>query len=204
MTFAMPWPRADHALDGRDADWRSAAYFDAGWGTAYLRIEGFGRSAELHYEQMTISQNDRNILVYPFASNWRHPIELQLKDLLGLLGRLHKAKFDDNLKHSHNLARLWAQALPLIEATSATEARAADLTTVTKLIGQLTALDPDGQELRYHERTNGTPSLQGYPHIDVPKFHESLQGVAAFLDGTAEGIHQALEFERDMAREYGP
>ncbi|MGV7254545.1 hypothetical protein PJI20_10315 [Mycobacterium kansasii] len=204
MTFAMPWPRADHTLDGRDTDWRSAAYFDADWGTGYLRIEGFRRSAELHYEQMMTSPCDRNILVYPFASNWRHAIELQLKDLLQLLGRLHKATFDDNLKHTHNLARLWARARQLIESTSATEARAADLTTVTKLIGQLTALDPDGQELRYHERTNGTPSPQGHPHIDVPKFHESLQGIAAFLDGTAEGVHQALEFEREMAWEYGP
>jgi hypothetical protein len=68
----------------------------------------------------------------------------------------------------------------------------------------LTALDPDGQELRYHERTDGTPSLQGHPHIDVPKFHESLLGVTAFLDGTTEGIHQAIEFEREMAWEYGP
>jgi hypothetical protein len=31
-----------------------------------------------------------------------------------------------------------------------------------------------------------------------------LQGVAAFLDGITEGIHQALEFERDMAWECGP
>jgi len=101
--------------------------------------------------------------------------------------------FDDNLKHTHNLAKLWAQALPLIQASPATEARPADLTTVTKLIGQLTTLDPDGQELRYHERTDGKPSLQGHPHIDMPKFHESLQGVAAFLDGITEGIHQALD-----------
>ncbi len=204
MTSAMPWPRADHTLDGRNADWRSAAYFDAGWGTAYLRIEGFRRSAELHYRQMMVSPSERNFLVYPFAANWRHAIELQLKDLLGLLGRLHKATFDDNLKHTHNLAKLWAQALPLIQASPATEARPADLTTVTKLIGQLTTLDPDGQELRYHERTDGKPSLQGHPHIDMPKFHESLQGVAAFLDGITEGIHQALEFERDMAWECGP
>ncbi len=146
--------------------------------------------------------SDRDLLVYPFASNWRHAIELQLKDVLELLGRLHHETVDESLKHTHNLAKLWTAALPSIKEVSSIEVRASDFTTVTKLIGQLTALDPDGQELRYHERTNGKPSLQNYPFIDVPMFHESLRGVAAFLDTISECIYQALEFEREMASAY--
>lgn len=72
------------------------------------------------------------------------------------------------------------------------------------MVGQLTALDPDGQELRYHERTDGTPSLLGHPHIDLPRFHDALLGVAAYLDGVTEGTWQRLDFEREMAREFGP
>lgn len=204
MTFERPWPHADHTLNGRGADWRTAAYFDAGWGTAYARIEGFRASAELNYGAMMASAADRNFLVYPFAANWRHAIELQLKDLLGLLFRLHRWVLDDDLKHTHNLAKLWATARPMVEETFDTETRPSELATVTRLIGQLTALDRDGQELRYHERTDGTPSLLGHPCIDLPRFHESLQGLAAFLDGAAEGTWQRLEFEREMAREFGP
>lgn len=198
----MPWPSAKHTLDCRSPDRRSAAYFDAGWGTAYGRMEGFRRSAHVLYKQMINDPSDRDLLVYPFASNWRHGIELQLKHLLELLGRLHHETFDDRLKHTHNLVKLWTAALPSIKEILSIEAAASDLSTVTKLVGQLTALDPDGQELRYHKRTDGKPSLENYAFIDVPTFHESLRGVAAFLDGLTECVNRELEFEREMAYEY--
>lgn len=129
MYFAKPWPRVGHTLNGRGADWRTAAYLDAGWGTAYARIEGFRSSAELNFAEMTTSPADRNFLVYPFAANWRHAIELQLKDLLGLLARLHSFSLADDVKYTHNLAKLWSIALPFIEKTFDTETRSSELAT---------------------------------------------------------------------------
>ncbi|MFD0600243.1 hypothetical protein ACFQZ4_54545 [Catellatospora coxensis] len=71
------------------------------------------------------------------------------------------------------------------------------------MIGQLTTLDPDGQNFRYHVR-DGTPVLSAKESIDLPKFHEALQGVCAFFDGAAIGAYEDLETQREIAREYAP
>jgi hypothetical protein len=204
MASDAQWPQSHHTLDGRDADWRTAAYFDAGRDTVYARIAGFRCSAELSYKEMMTSSGDRNTLVYPYASNWRHTIELQLKDLRSLLARLHTPGVGGQFERTHNLAQLWATVRPMVEDTFAAEVSAHELKIVTKLMGQLTALDPDGQELRYHKRTNGTPSLSKHPHIDLTLFHESLVGASAFLDAVAEGVWQHIEYQRDVAREFTP
>lgn len=155
------------------------------------------------YERLICETSQRNFLIYPYAHTWRHCIELQLKATLPIVAELHAEELPEDLKETHNLAKLWSKARPLIEKTFPTTRRA-DFTTVTKVIGQLTALDPDGQNFRYHVRKDGTPVLSAKESIDLPKFHEALQGVCAFFDGAAMGAHEDLETQREITREYTP
>lgn len=57
---------------------------------------------------------------------------------------------------------------------------------------------------RYHLRTDGSPSLANHNHIDPPSFQEAMQACSAFLDGLIEHAFQELEFQQEMAREFGP
>ncbi|MFE6925945.1 hypothetical protein ACFVAV_33380 [Nocardia sp. NPDC057663] len=201
-----PWPKGNHTLDARGADWRSAAYFYSGAAPGeYVRIHGFRQAAELLFTQMLASSVDRNLLVYPFVYNWRHTVELQIKELIGLLARTGQLTIDEGLLRTHNLAKLWSKVQPVAEELIGTGVvRKVEVVATTRIIGQLTKIDPDGQELRYHLRTDGTPSLANQNHIDPPKFQEAMQGCSAFLDGFIEHAFQELEFKREMAEEFGP
>ncbi|PKV76814.1 hypothetical protein [Nocardia fluminea] len=202
-----PWPRDDHSLSGRGADWRTAAYFHSGPDTGeYLRIEGFKQAAELVYEQMVASSSHRSTLVYPFVWNWRHVVELQLKELVGLFQKAGKITVGDDFLRTHNLAVLWEKVRPVVAGSidDYTGLRKVEVTATTRIIGQLTAIDPDGQELRYHVRTDGKPSLAKQSHIDPSKFRAALQGVSALFVGLSEVTYQELELQRELAEEYGP
>lgn len=206
ISAELPWPKGNHTLDARKADWRSAAYFTSSAAPGeYVRIEGFRQAAELIFTQMLASSVDRSHLVYPFVYTWRHTIELQLKELLGVLRQSGQISFDDDLLRTHNLAKLWSAVGSITEDLIETAvARKVELKAATRIIGQLTAIDPDGQELRYHLRTDGSPSLANHNHIDPPRFQEAMQACSAFLDGFIEHAFQELEFQQEMAREFGP
>ncbi|MEU3015623.1 hypothetical protein [Nocardia asteroides] len=200
-----PWPRGDHTLAARTANWRSAAHFadvDAG---EILRIEGFRQGAELSFNQMIASSSDRSLLVYPFVYGWRHTIELQLKYLIKLFERTEQITVEDGFLKSHNLGKLWGKLHPLAEELIGKfGVRKVEVETTTRIIGQLTTIDPDGQELRYPLRMDGKPSLDNQSPIDLPTFQEALQGASAFLEGLAEVAFQELEYQREMSEEYGP
>ncbi|WP_157514384.1 hypothetical protein [Nocardia concava] len=145
---------------------------------------------------------DRDFLVFPFVNNWRHAIQLQLKDTLTLGYRLHRLTPNEKLKRTHNLSQLWEQTKAMVASTAAGAVSSAELTVLTRIIGQLTTMDHDGQELRYHLRTNGTPTLPNHEYINLPTFHEVLQSVSAFVEAAATCLHESIEFEREIAEEF--
>lgn len=198
----MPWPKGTHTLFNPPKDFRRAAFFDSGRGTPHGRIEGYKLSAEVLFERMMNARSDRDFLVYPYANNWRHSIELQLKELLALLVYLYDEKAPEDIEGTHNLALLWSKVSPLLQKAFPDE-RPMLSKTVTRVVGQMTSLDPDGQDFRYSVRTDGSPALQGRESIDLAEFHEALQGVSSFLDGGTMGVSELCETKRDLEREYG-
>ncbi|WP_101468913.1 hypothetical protein [Nocardia fluminea] len=111
----------------------------------------------------------------------------------------------DDFLNSHNLAKLWDKLRPSAEELIGEfGVRKVEVDAITRIIWQLTMIDPDGQELRYHVRTDGKPSLANHKYIDPPKFQEAMLGASAFLDGLTEYAFQQLELRREIAEEYGP
>lgn len=202
MHEQSPWPKSNQTLRDLPADLRTAAFFDSTWGTPYGRIEGFRLAGEVLYERMLSHPSERNFLIYPYANSWRHCLELLLKDLLPIITDLAGTTPAARLATTHNLAKLWTSMRPLVEKAFPAE-EPAEIATVTRVIEQLTNLDPDGQSFRYHSRVDGKPTLRDQPPIDLPKFHEALRGVRAFLDAGTTGAYEQRETQRDIAREYG-
>ncbi|MFD0600242.1 hypothetical protein ACFQZ4_54540 [Catellatospora coxensis] len=131
MPEKHPWPKGNHTLFDPPADFRTAAFFDSTWANPHGHIEGFRLAAETLYDRLISGPTDRNFLVYPYAHTWRHCIELQLKAVLPIVAELHDETLPEDLEDTHNLAKLWSKARPLVEKTFPTTRRA-DYTTVTK------------------------------------------------------------------------
>ncbi|NYF58818.1 hypothetical protein [Micromonospora purpureochromogenes] len=190
------WPTGGHGLREMGQVWQYMACI--GWqnGNPYGPIQGYRRAAEIIASQIAERHHEIDLLIFPFGMCWRHHIELRLKDLLAdlqeLLGR------PVVVEPGHNIAKLWDKAKPLI-AEAHGEGESADLRNVSRIIGQLTQLDKDGQEFRYNRRRDGRPTLEGVDYIDVSKFHEAMSGVANYLEGVDTATYVALDHKRDMA-----
>ncbi|GGM48811.1 hypothetical protein GCM10011608_37100 [Micromonospora sonchi] len=195
----MVWPTGAHGLRGIGQVWQYMACI--GWqnGNPYGPIQGYRLAAEIIASQIAERHHEIDLLIFPFGMCWRHHIELRLKDLLPALQELLGRPVA--VETGHNIARLWDKIKPLIIEAHG-ESESANVRNVSRIIGQLTQLDKDGQEFRYNRRRDGRPTLEGIEYIDVSKFHEAMAGVANFLEGVDTAIDVALNHKRDMAEHY--
>ncbi|MET8258367.1 hypothetical protein [Micromonospora sp. NPDC005205] len=195
----MVWPTNSHGLRDMGQVWQYMACI--GWqnGNPYGPIQGYRRAAEIIASQIAERHHEIDLLIFPFGMCWRHHIELRLKDLLPALQELLGRPVA--VEPSHNIAKLWDKVKPLIIEAHG-EGESTDVRNVSRIIGQLTRLDKDGQEFRYNKRRDGRPTLEGVEYIDVSKFHEAMSGVANFLDGVDTATDVALDHKRDMAEYY--
>lgn len=173
---------------------------------AYGRISGFRRAAEILYESMIAleSISDLDTVVFPYATCWRHHIELQLKEvstsLCDLLERPHATS------NTHDLAKLSHEVKNMLQEHWPDDT--ADLVHVTRIISQLSAMDPNGQGFRYDRDLKGNLTLGALDQIDLPTFHCGLCGVSNFFSAVDSHADHDLDLKREMgaycANEYGP
>jgi hypothetical protein len=189
-----PWPAREHDL-------RASAGIDAQtaflkwWPAADARIKGFRRAAEiLAVAMLTGTNEDRDTVAFPWLNSWRHYIELQIKQLIAQSRRVLDQPAQR--RGGHNIEQLWSELLPLIRAAHPGDSKD-ELKVVGRLVKQLAALDPDNQEFRYSERTDGTPTLADVHTIDIAEFHQAMVGLASFL----EAVEAALDHDEDMKQQ---
>ena len=61
--------------------------------------------------------------------------------------------------------------------------------------------DPDGQNFRYHRRTDGSLALSGIGRVDVRAWHVALLAVSNFLEGAADRLSEYQELKDDLESE---
>lgn len=195
---AIPWPSADHDLRRPSADNRAYAFLtwqqNQGLGLRG-RIVGFRRAAEILAEELLARGTTRDLdtVIYPFATCWRHYVEIQLKSLIAAAQRF----LGESLvpRGGHNIGQLWSEFKPLLLRVS--PGGQADITQAERILKQLAELDPDSQHFRYAERRDREPTLEGVNHLDIADFHQAMLGVAHFL----EAIDTMIEVEQDRKDE---
>jgi hypothetical protein len=199
----VAWPRSGHDLRKLSDQPHLHAALDAKWGSAYGRVEGYRRAADVLAEHLADRASDVDFLVYPFANCWRHHIELQLKLLLPELRRLQDEDPPEDKDFGHRLSRLWDRARVLLLAAFPTDSQA-EVKIVSRVISQLHQLDPDGEDFRYFTRSDGRLALDGHDFLDIANFHEALAGVSSFLDAALMQTSYHLDVKRDMESEFAP
>lgn len=195
------WPSKQHSLHARPRDyWR---FSDIGWQRKMGlqgRIYGFRRAAELLYEGMCGGQSIRDLdtVIFPYATCWRHYIELQLKSLLAQLRALSDLPPEN--RHHHRIGQLWQEVRN--HFTKVYSEDNAEVTAVNRVISQLANLDPDGQAFRYAELRNGDATLPHTDQINLTAFHEAMIGVANYLDAVEAGLTEDLATKREIDAYY--
>jgi hypothetical protein len=181
----FPWPNAGEDLLDTSGSWTGHALLDWQRDVAFGRAVGFSRAAEMFVRHVLAHSSDLDFLVYPIANNWRHSLELRLKTLIVALTAL--VDEPPALPRGHDLMKLWREARAGIETAHPEEGTDA-LDHAEPLLGQLHALDPDGQNFRYYRRTDGSPALVGVDRLDIRAFHDGLTAVANLLSGATDQI----------------
>lgn len=183
--LGLAWPSSEDDLFNVSGPATGHAIFDWRRDTIVGRMDGYRRAAEVLAEHALAHPGDLAFLVYPIANCWRHHIELQLKDLLRLLQELLGEAVTST--RGHNVLGLWQEVEPRLVAAYPEEPHVDD-DNIGRILHQLHTLDPDGQNFRYHRRTDGSVPLKDIDRLDVRAWHNVLIGVSNFLQGTADMV----------------
>lgn len=157
--------------------------------------EGFRTAAAVLLEHARNNHSDLDTLVYPAVLNFRHYIELSLKDII----RDAKTALElpGGVPQTHRIAELWNDARAHLKTIcpDGFEDKAADV--VGAHIIELVENDPYATAFRYARDREGGQSLAGLQHLDLGAVASVLQTVGTFLECSLIVAGQAREYVLD-------
>lgn len=203
----IPWPEAGDCLIGSGADWQNNACVDFEFAHPddrwSLYADGFKLCAELAVEHVMATGSDQDILVYPTFFNYRHYVELRLKEIIRQGSALLNRKQEP--RRTHKLNELWIDCREVLEAVWP-EGSTQDLDIVAALVQEFVDLDPTATSFRYADR-DVSPSARKVKHINLRHLGEVMGRMSSLLDASSCGIVAMLDEKRsveaDYARYYG-
>jgi hypothetical protein len=142
---------------------------------------------------------DLDTVFYPYAMCWRHHVELQLKAIRAQLRALGDLPAQN--QHHHAIGQLWRDCRKLLVEQFPNESNA-DLKAADRILRQLAELDPNGQELRYASRRDGSTTLPYIDRINLRTFHETMLAVANYLDAIHSSAGEQLSTKHEMDAYY--
>lgn len=183
------------------------------------RADGFKEAARTLLNRIDPSyeikeENDtytRNTLVYPIVYNYRHYLELRLKEVMEALSfnvnrtflKYMGKKINDIFRKNHKLIPIWNKIIELSENLSEEDYDfifgSADLKKIETRINELSSIDPRAIAFKYPREQDGSSSipleLQGF---DVKNFIIKMDEISEML----EAISNNLAISNDLLNEY--
>lgn len=198
-------PNGSDKLFREEVDQNYGAWLQSPANKFFLYSEGYKDAGEKLYEYIIANTFYQNTLVYPLIFNYRHCIELKLKELI-IMGNKYLHKHND-FADIHNLNSLWEKykcdILPLISSTIEPKI----IKNVDRIIAQFTQEDPDSMHFRYPVSVapHRTPHISRNT-LDLKNFKKVIDKLIYFLDWQWDMIshYQDLQDEliSEMYREY--
>ena len=170
--------------------------------------EGFAEAAEAVFAVRQDQEWANDRLLLPIAYNYRHALELALKQAIrqaleccqlngddpGLTAQAVEAHF--KRKQRHRLGPLALELMALLANLNLGQLPPS----TSRLLQDLHQLDPTGEAFRYDGQLKTSAS-----HVDVPRLVQRFRAAFAILHG---GVLTALDehasFLREIRTEYGP
>lgn len=190
-----PWPNPDADLLTGGEDWWFVACMDWPRDEWLGYIEGYRKAAALILAQVAATGRDQDYVVYPFLMCWRQHIELQLKNLI--IQCLRYKRENVEFTRTHKLELLWRRARSLLAEVYPDDdpGRVQD---VERVLMQLQSFDPTSEHFRYPVLAkDGSPTLDALPRVHMRLFHETMEGIANYLDATDTGLREMIDTENE-------
>jgi hypothetical protein len=185
-----PW-RANACLNWRNQDVNSK------W-SAYA--DGYKEAADVLVEYAKENRSQIDFLVYPIVFNYRHYLELRLKELI-LKGR-ELYDIEETLKTNHNLLSLWTECREILERVWPKGPKK-DLDKIGSRINEFHEKDATSYSFRYPVKKDGQETIPDLTHINLIHLSDKITEMSELLDGASCGIDEYISHKDDMRRDYG-
>jgi len=194
----------ESGLLASDRDWHNNACLNYMHDHETAYTEGYRRAADILIRHIDETGRDQDFLVYPVVFLYRHHIELQIKQVIGLARQLLR---DDGSgcsnKVTHNLNSLWETARKAILQADDTLS-SSDFTRVSAVVKALNEADLRATGFRYARTREGGRSLKGVYYINTRRFGDQMAAASDELDAIDDGLRYLLDAENEMlGRENG-
>jgi hypothetical protein len=135
--------------------------------------EGYLQSAQILIDQIFEKEMgpEGDILVHPILYSARHSIELSIKHVLNELNETD-IKTEEREIHGHSLKKLWCR---FKKQTTFDRRIIKVVEAIEPIITQLDQADPNAQDFRYPENTNGEQTLDGKAIVDLVTVKEVVE-----------------------------
>lgn len=165
---------------------------------SYGYITGYREAADILVEYIFKYDSGHDTLIYPIALNYRHYLELLLKDIIKKGNKLFNISAD--LEKIHNLLKLWSIARELA-VRAWPQGDTNYIKPIDDCIDQLNTIDPTGMVFRYSEDQFGNRHLRDIKHINVTKLSSIINDIGDRLDGVLSGFEEYYNRKCEMAAE---
>lgn len=196
-TDEPPWPRlGDDPAELSEGSWLVACVgftFDAPW-SGYA--EGFLRLADEGVASVERSGRGHDFLVYPILFNYRHYIELALKQIISQAHEL--LGIDEPPPRTHKLTSLWNAAEAALG--QAVSDACDEFPSVRACLERFDQLDPNSEGFRYPVTSKGARTLGGVRAIDLGQVRDVVHRLEPFFWAAAAELDRRIEFEQEIAR----
>jgi hypothetical protein len=142
-----------------------------------------------------------DVLVYPAAFNYRHGIELYLKQLVLTLNRILVT--GEGFKKNHSMIQLWRDVASLTARVDGALIEVEAIDRAGVLIGYFDAFDPTGQVFRYPEDVKGNRHLAQHKLINVEVLRDQMHEVQQILDRWYYQAEDFRQYQVDQLAEHG-
>lgn len=181
-----------------------------GWYPWTAVAEGFRKLARIGAQFVNAENQDRDYLVHPIVFNYRHYLEVKLKELILEGSLLLDRRFPNEILRTHDLRTLWRSCRTILESVGLEgTAGEEELDAIGEAVEELATIDGGSYAFRYPVDIKGNPSLPGgLSYINLRHFSDQMEKIAGCLDACDVAIstmmdgREAREYQEDLAAEY--
>ncbi|WP_116768814.1 hypothetical protein [Maribacter litoralis] len=163
-----------------------------------LYSEGYKEAGNVLYEFCIENQYYENWILFPLVFNYRHYIELKLKELI-FIGKSYLGEEREFPTNEHGLLRLWRQYRNDVLAKIDNSIEQTILDNIEKLITEFNQKDSKSMKFRYPINKNDfeNRSLEK-PYFDVVNFKDVMDKIINFFNEQTFIIQNYQEMEEEL------
>jgi len=183
--------------DWADNAWLGRTRIGNAWG---LYAEGFKQAADQLVDDLVEGRTHApDLIAYPILFLYRQYLELRLKELIIVSGKLLGETYA--VPPHHKLMTLWVEVRPRLERVWPGVSAKKYHDAIEERLRQVCRVDPESYAFRYPVDTHGRPSVADPGNISLGHLKDEMAGISTILDGSSFGMNEMADFNLELQSE---